>query len=103
MKHDHPYTPMAFGIDALAVYRITRLVTEDTILDRQRDWIAQNAPDKIAYLVTCPHCVSQHAGLIAVFARTVAPRVWNPLATALALSAATSLKTEFFETFDPSA
>lgn len=87
-----------FVIDALAVMRLTRLVTEDTVFDNQRDWIALNAPDKIAYLITCPHCVSQYAGLAAVFLRRVFPRAWTPLATALALSAVTSVKTEFLET-----
>ena len=90
-------TPMEFVVDSLAVMRLTRLVTEDTIFDRQRDWVAMNAPDRIAYLVSCPHCVSQHAGVIVSALRTVVPRAWNPVATALALSAVTSVKTEFLE------
>lgn len=89
------------AVDALAVQRITRLVVEDTIFEKQRDWIALNAPDKIAYLVTCPHCVSIYAGGAAVLLRRVVPKAWGPLSTALALSAVTSLKTEAFETFGP--
>lgn len=102
MTHRHvPSEAMDFGVDALAVWRVTRLVTEDTILDRPRDWVVRNAPDKVAYLVTCPHCVSQHAGLAAVFLRRVAPRAWKPLATALALSAVSSLTASLLETLGP--
>ena len=93
-------TPLELAIDALAVARLTRLVTEDTIFDGPREQIALNAPDKIAYLVTCPHCVSIYAGAAAVVLRKIAPRAWNPFATALALSAVTSVKTEFLETLD---
>lgn len=89
-----------FIVDSLAVLRLTRLVTEDTIFDAQREWVALTAPDKIAYLVTCPHCVSIHLGIAAVVLRKIAPRAWNPFATALALSAVTSVKTEFLETLD---
>lgn len=93
-------TPLELAVDALAVARLTRLVTEDTIFDAQREWVALNAPDKIAYLVTCPHCVSIHLGMAAVVLRKIAPRAWNPFATALALSAVTSVKTELLETLD---
>lgn len=90
---------LEFAIDVLAVQRISRLVTEDTIFDGLREWIALNGPDKLAELVTCPHCVSIYAGAAAVSLRRVVPRLWTPFATALALSAVTSLKTEAFATF----
>ena len=93
-------TPHEHVVDGLAVYRITRLVTEDVIFDRPRDWVVENGPEKLAELVTCPHCVSIYAGGLAVFARRVFPRAWNPLASLLALSATTSLKTEMFKTLD---
>jgi hypothetical protein len=104
MAHTHrrPATEaLDFAADALAVWRVTRLVTEDTILDRPRDWVVQNAPDKLAYLVTCPHCVSVHASAAAVFLRTVAPRAWSPLARLLALSAVSSLTASLLETAGP--
>ena len=102
MTHRHvDTTPLTFAVDSLAVWRVTRLVTEDTILNRPRDCVVQNAPDKVAYLVTCPHCVSQHAGIAAVFLRRVAPGIWNPLATALALSAVSSLTASVLETMGP--
>ncbi len=100
MTHRHiAAEALDLGVDALAVFRITRLVTEDTIFDGPREWIATQGPEWAADLVSCPHCVSIHAGGLAVLARTVFPRAWRPLSRLLALSAVTSLKTEYFETF----
>lgn len=90
---------LEFAVDVLAVQRLTRLVVEDTIFDGPREWVVMNGPDKLVELVTCPHCVSIYAGAAAVSLRRVAPRLWAPLASALALSAVTSLKTEAFATF----
>lgn len=42
----------------LAVARLTHLVTTDYILDRPRAWIGAHAPTSIAYLITCPWCLS---------------------------------------------
>lgn len=89
-----------FAIDALAVQRVTRLVTKDEVTAGLRDRVALNGPDKLAYLVSCPFCVSVYAGAAASLARTVFPRAWRPLAYALALSAATSLKAEYDEKLD---
>lgn len=121
------------AVDALAVYRITRLLTADTILDgprgrfiawanRRRDAnvtvlvcpkcsIARtdseflcplcrtpdaptlleaggNAePSKLAYWITCPWCLGVWVAAGVVIARRVAPRVWDPVARLLALSA----------------
>lgn len=54
---------------ALAVARITRIITEDRIMDGPRNWVirtAMRASDKfgaeIAYLTTCPWCASMYAG-----------------------------------------
>lgn len=90
--------PLEFAVDALAVQRLTRLVGEDTILEKPRDWVLENGPDWASDLLTCPHCLSVWLGAGAVAARKVAPRAWNAVATALALSAVTSLKTEITET-----
>lgn len=51
-------TALEFLLVALAAYRITRLVTTDTILDRQRDWVAVRFGQlgKLHTLVTCPFC-----------------------------------------------
>lgn len=86
-------------VDALAVFRLTRLAGEDTIFDRPREWAVMNGPDWARDLLTCPHCLSIYMGAGAVVMRTMAPRLWKPLSRVLALSALTSLKTEYFETF----
>lgn len=111
-------------IDALACYRLTRLITKDTITapargavaeyayathptapnrpdpDAVRDWSlttwAKYAADDeraplLAELITCTWCTSIWVGFGVVAARTLAPRAWNKLATAFAMSAVASL------------
>lgn len=46
----------------LAVARLTHVVTTDYVFDRPRAWIQAKAPDSVAYLVTCPWCLSIHFG-----------------------------------------
>jgi hypothetical protein len=106
--------------DALAAYRLTRLVTADTIADPLRDrwveaaYVAQgrgernrpspdypgawaevaltdDQPPKLAELVVCRWCAGMWVGLGVVAARRLAPRLWGPLADALALSAGAAL------------
>lgn len=112
----------ALVVDALAAYRLTRLVTSDRIADAPRDavvlwaysragrgltiegdaspgaWseaVAQDPdPPKLAYLVTCPWCSSWWIGLAVVAMRRLAPRWWAPMAEALALSAVAGLVAE---------
>lgn len=108
-------------LDALAAYRLTRLITADTILDGPRDALVKwgyarrpnkPAPDlfdsrlpgewsaaaqddphapKLATLVTCRWCSSVWIGFAVVVARRLAPRAWPPIAEALALSAGAAL------------
>lgn len=45
----------------LAVYRITRLVTTDTILEKFREFVWRKSPPEkngIGYLITCNWCTS---------------------------------------------
>lgn len=44
----------------LATYRLTRLVIEDEIFDRPRDWIYRKVKPggKLEYLLGCPWCLS---------------------------------------------
>lgn len=103
-------------IDALAAYRLTRLVTKDVLLDELRDDIIRGAyarrgdgrqppaqlnwtdmamhdPDapKLATLITCRWCAGMWISLGVVAARRVAPGLWGPLARALAFSAGAAL------------
>ena len=43
-------------------------------------------PPKLAYLLTCPWCASAYIAAAVVAARLAAPRVWSPVARALAYS-----------------
>ncbi len=59
-----PYKTSSLVIAGFAASRLTRLVTEDYILDKTRvALMRKNA--KLEYLLTCNACVSVYAGLIA--------------------------------------
>ena len=53
-------TALTLAIYALAVARVTRLITEDRIFDRPRNAALAALPDdhQAAYLLLCPWCVS---------------------------------------------
>lgn len=104
-------------LDFLAAYRITRLITADTILDGPRDAVVlwayahrfgadrteapmggwaeyvmedADAPP-LATLVICRWCSGMWVGFVIVAARRLFPRAWPPIAEALALSAGAAL------------
>lgn len=106
--------PVDLAVDALAVYRLTVLVTEDYLTRDLRELVIRGAylrageighlnkldgravgelpeddeaPPKLAKLVTCPWCSSVWlaAGVVAV--SRVAPRQWRYVARGLAFSA----------------
>ena len=80
--------------DALAVYRLTRLVIEDEITQDMREKIWERYPPqstKIGYLISCPWCSSIWLGAGVAVARRFAPRVWGVVSLALAGSAVAGL------------
>lgn len=81
----------AWIVDALAVYRITHLITGDVILEDIRnpivEWSIDNHHRKLRTFVTCPWCVSPYAAVAVMVARRRFPALWGPIATALAYSA----------------
>jgi hypothetical protein len=101
---------LALAVDALATYRLTRLVTADVIsepfrrsvvgraLGRRPDDAALLAgtaqevvdslddPPKSARLITCRWCAGMWIAGGVVAARRLAPRGWDPVSRALALS-----------------
>jgi hypothetical protein len=86
---------LAFLTDVLATYRLTRLITRDTITEDLRYAVTDAAltkhsrvPLKAAELVGCPWCVSVYVAALVVAARTFIPRLWRPVALGLALSTA---------------
>jgi hypothetical protein len=102
-------------VDAMATYRLTRLATADVISEPIRRSIvirsvelpideladgtatAQEAvdglddPPKVARLITCRWCAGMWIAAGVVAARRLAPKAWDPVADALALSAAAVL------------
>lgn len=79
--------------DTLAVYRITRFITKDTLAEPGREFVKRRHGEdsKMYYLVNCPWCTSIYVGATVVVLRNLIPRTWNVAATALALSAGASL------------
>lgn len=80
---------------ALTAWRATRLLVEDDLLARPRDWLGQRATGKLADFVYCPHCVSVwvSAALVAVAAQFVS--VPQPLLVGGAVAAVCSLIADF--------
>lgn len=95
-------------VDALAVYRLTRLVVRDSITERAREWVRLMAyigvdeqtgallgwsgPGGAAarwtfQLVSCSWCMSVWLGAIVVALTATVPGVWQYPGMALALSA----------------
>lgn len=108
-------SPLELVVDAVAAYRLTKLVTDDEITEPLRDAVVEWSyrddvdplPDgyaswsdlaitdpkspKLATLVTCRWCAGVWIGAGVVAARRVAPRAWQPLAEALSFAAAAAL------------
>jgi hypothetical protein len=94
---------MSLAVDALAAFRLTRLVIEDTITEPLRQRVKHRAmrevdspgtAAKVETLLSCPWCVGFWVSCGVVAARRVAPRSWVPLAEVLALSAAVGIIAE---------
>jgi hypothetical protein len=81
-------------VDAVAVYRLTKLVIDDEILADIREKVWEKYPPettKIGYLTTCPWCVSiWMAGLVFAL-RKVSPELATYISSTLAASAATGI------------
>jgi len=80
------------AIDALATYRLTRLITDDHITEPIRRRFMERYPPettKLGYWASCPWCASVWVGAGVVTARLVAPKLWGPVASLLAYSAVT--------------
>lgn len=100
------------ALDALSVYRLTRLVTTDAIMQPARDAVGRRAVVRVPHgdssypaagrkpwpfladLMRCDWCVSMWIGFGVMAARRLAPDVWQPVATALAFSTVAGLIAE---------
>jgi hypothetical protein len=84
-------SPLDVTIDALASYRITRLLVSDGIIDVQRqavlDRLERAGRTKAVELIECPWCIGFWIAGSVVAARRWLPRQWSPVAKTLAYSA----------------
>ena len=82
------------AIQVGAAYRLTRLVQEDAlppmpaVRDAMDERLVADPDDLLATLITCPWCLGFWMVVLVMAADALVPRLWRPLATALALSAA---------------
>lgn len=82
------------AVDALATYRLTRLLQQDTVppLPAVRERLmARYGASPYSELLDCPWCLSVWLGLVVAALRRVCPRLWGITAHALAASAVTGL------------
>jgi hypothetical protein len=79
-------------VDILAVYRLTRLITEDVITLPIRDRVRNRLT--LHEFLTCPWCVSPWLAALLLACQHLAPTVTNFIALALALSAVAGLISE---------
>src|SRR5688572_17269223 len=87
--------PVDGAIDALATYRVTRLLVSDGVADRQRaallERLRRDEHHKLVELIECPWCTGMWVAAAVVAGRRVAGRWWAPVAQMLAFSAVAGL------------
>lgn len=91
------------AIEALAVYRVVKLIREDKIMEKPREWFWRRYPPETTmpgYLSSCAWCLSIYAGAAVSAGRIVAPKVTRAITRALALSAIAGIITEREESRD---
>jgi len=78
---------------ALAVYRLTRLIVEDRLLEPAREWVwKRRGPDTmVGYLLTCYWCTSIWVSAAVVGLYLLVPPVMLVVCLVLALSAVAGL------------
>lgn len=97
--------PLSSALQALATYRLMKLVKDDYITEPLRETITDRfgEPDdsKVAYLVTCPWCLGLYAGALVAGANTMFPssRLVQAVTAALAYSAITGIMAEREDSF----
>ena len=90
-------TATELAVDALAAYRLTRLVTVDTVpaavaaRSRVTGWARSSGHPAIEELIHCPWCIGFWIASAVVVARAVTGRFWSPIARVLAFSAASGI------------
>lgn len=94
------FTPWLLALDALAAYRLTRLITRDSLpgLAHLRDAALDRWQGSAwAELIECPWCVGFWIACAVLAIHALAPGLWPWAAAALALSAVTGLLSEWVD------
>lgn len=79
-------------LDALATWRLTRLLIDDSITYRlRRPLVEGRGPAWLADLMTCPWCLSIWIAILVVVAQTLVPGQWIYAAAVLAFSGVAGL------------
>jgi hypothetical protein len=85
----------ALVVDALAAYRVVKLVRDDRVFEpvRLRVLHRHGPPERsrLSYLMNCPWCLSFYAGAALTLSRSRWPRATEALARTFAISAVTGL------------
>lgn len=82
----HVITPLVTVVTILAVARVTRLITTDTILDPPRSWLLRRLQsERLKYLIVCDWCMSIWV------AAAITPIAWHHSHTPWYLIPATAL------------
>lgn len=87
--------PEELIVDALASYRLVKLVRDDRITEPAREAVIEThgPPErsKVSYLLHCPWCLSFYFGAALTLGRLRWPRATNAVARTFAISALTGL------------
>ena len=90
---------VTFLIYALAAYRVTRFIIEDTLPERVRNAIWNRFPPThgIGYLITCYWCMGFWVATVFTVGYILVPSVMFYIALALALSSAVGITSKLLD------
>lgn len=84
---------LRFISDIAATYRLTRLALDDRITEEAREFVYERTErdSKLAYLISCPWCISIWAGAAVFGLRKLSPELADIVSGTLAASAVTGI------------
>jgi len=88
---------VSFVILGLAVYRLTRLIVEDTVFEKIREKIFSKfspSTSSIGYLLTCYWCTSMYVATLVTIGYILVPSIFIIICLPFALSAIAGLISE---------
>lgn len=104
------HAPILLLLDALACYRLTRLVVADSLTEPARRWLIGSVPTsdhmldgsrisvaarpRLAEFLSCPWCVSFWTAIGVVLMQSWIPSAWLYVSAVLAFSALAGLLSE---------